>query len=213
VSASSSATLPSGRTVSASLVSHALELADRHGIGEKAALPPLIIDHSPLAWYVLQTVMHGEDKVRDGLGELGFESYVPMMRKEIWHHRQHRHVAREFRMFNRYVFAHLPSNTRAWRTFFEIEEIETVLGDSVGPVAVPESEISRFKAAEAARQFDVTKEELFPIGSRLRVLSGPFGGFAGLVVSHPGRGVVRAMVEIFQRSTPVSFPFDTVAPD
>jgi transcription antitermination factor NusG len=210
---SSSTTLSSGRIVSAGLVSHALELAARHGIGRKPEPPPPVVDYGPFAWYVLQTIMHGEDDVCEGLAVIGFESYVPMMRKEITNPRSHKTTTREFRLFNRYVFAFLPANTRAWRTVEAIDGYDAVLGDGAGPVAVPEADIARFKHAEAARQFDVTKAQRFPVGSRIRVVAGAFGGFAGLVESLPGRGVVKAMVEIFGRYTPVQFPFDNVEPE
>jgi transcriptional antiterminator NusG len=213
VSAFSSTTLSSGRIVSAGLVSHALELATRHRIGERPEPPPIIVDDVPFAWYVLQTIMHGEEKVCDALAGIGFESYVPMMRKEVTRRASRKAKFIELRLFNRYVFAHLPANTRAWRTVDAIEELDAVLGDAGGPVAVPEADIARFKGAERARQFDVTKRERFPIGSRIHVVAGPFGGFAGLVDSHPGRGIVKAMVEIFGSYTPIHFPFEMVEPE
>lgn len=194
------------------LVKHSLALAERYLSDMRpVALPAEIVPEGPRAWYVLQTVARGETKMVKALDDLGFESYVPVMRKEVY--RRRRLVEREFRLFNRYVFAHLPMNPRAWRTVRDVEEFDCVLGDHDGPCSVAEADIERFRAAEAAREFDDTKRVRFPIGSRVRAVAGPFGGFAGRVTSLTGKGVVEAMIEIFGRLTPVKFPYDMVEPE
>ncbi len=193
---------------------HALALAERYLTETRpVAVPAELVAVGPRAWFVLQTILHGEVKVIDGLKALGFASYRPLMRKEIWHRRSRRTVERTFPLFNRYLFAELPRDTRGWRTVEDIEEIDYALGGNGVPCPVAAAEVERFKAAEAARLFDDTKAERFPVGSRVRALSGPFGGFAGQVTSVAGRGVVKAMIEIFGRMTPVEFRFDMVEPE
>lgn len=196
------------------MVAHSMALAERYLADTRpVVLPVEVVPVGPRAWFVLQTVVRGEDKVIGALTDLGFESYAPTMRKDIVHRRTRRPVTREFKLFNRYLFALLPIDTRQWKTVRAIEEYDSVLGANGVPCPVPQADIDRFKAAEAASQFDVTKAAIFPVGSRVRVLSGPFGGFSGLVESLPGRGVVKAILEIFARGTPVDFPFDMVEPD
>lgn len=169
---------------------------------------PIAAEVGPRAWFVLQTAMHGEDKVSEALGDLGFEAYTPVMRKQVY--RRRKLVERELRLFNRYVFARLPVNTRDWKTVEDIEEIDYALGGNGVPCPIADAEIARFQRAQAAGEFDVLKATAFPIGSRIHVLSGPFGGFSGLVESLPGRAIVKAAVEIFGRFTPIEFPFDAV---
>lgn len=196
------------------LVAQSLALAERYLQDTRpVARQAEVVAVGPRAWFVLQSVMHGEKKLCEALDCLGVETYVPMARKEVKHRRSRRPVMRQFRLFNRFIFAFLPKDTSQWRTVRAIDEYDGVLGMGGVPSPVADADIARFRREEAARAFDITKTERFPVGSRVHVLSGPFGGFAGLVESLPGRDVVRAMLEIFGRSTAVDFPFDTVEPD
>lgn len=198
------------------LVAHSLALAERYLRDTRPVMTMTVAGTAPArarAWYVLQTIVRGEDAVIEALDELGFASYAPTMRKEVFHRRSRRTVMRTFKLFNRYLFAELPVDTRQWKTVEAIDEVDYALGANGVPCPVAAAEIQRFKAAEAARLFDVTKGERFPVGSRVRALTGPFGGFAGLVTSLPGRGVVKAMIEIFGRLTPVEFRYDMVEPE
>lgn len=201
------------------LVAHSMALAERY---LKDTRPTAISSdferlpgspRPPCSWFVLQTVLHGEDKVAEALAEMGFDTYAPMMEKEIWHPRKSRLVTRKFRLFNRYLFAYLPVDARRWKTLEDIKELDYVLGANGVPCPVPAAEIERFKLAEDLRLFDDTKQDRFPKGSRVRAVGGPFGGFAGRVVSVAGRGVVHAMLEIFGRMVPVQFPYNMVEPD
>jgi transcription antitermination factor NusG len=198
------------------LVEHCLELAEAFLEDSKpvaASEPVVIVQSGPRAWFVLQTASRGEDAVIAALAELGFESYAPTMLREVIHHRTRRPVKRAFKLFNRYLFAHLPLNTTQWRTVEAIEEVDYALGANGIPCPVADAEIARFKRAEAEGLFNVTKAASFPLGSRVRVTSGPFGGFGALVVSLPGRGVVKAMVDLLGGLVPVEFPFDMVEPE
>lgn len=204
-----------GRVLSPMLVAHSLALAERYLGDTRPVSAPVasVAAVGPRAWFVLQTVARGEDAVIEALGELGFESYAPTMLKEVIHHRTRRPVTREFKLFNRYLFARLPLDTRQWRTVEAIEEVDYALGANGVPCPIGDGEIARFKRAEAEGLFDVSKAASFPIGSRVRVLSGPFGGFSGQVTSLPGRGVVKAMVGLFGGLVPVEFQFDMVEPE
>jgi transcription antitermination factor NusG len=198
------------------LVEHCLKLAEEFLEDTKpaaVATPAIVVRVGPIAWFVLQTVVRGEDAVIEALGELGFESYAPTMLMEVTHHRTRRPVMREFKLFNRYLFARLPLDTRQWRTVEAIEEVDYALGANGVPCPIGDGEIARFKRAQAEGLFDVTKAASFPIGSRVRALSGPFSGFSGLVDSLPGRGVVKAMVQLLGGLVPVEFPFDMVEPE
>jgi transcription antitermination factor NusG len=136
-----------------------------------------------------------------------------MMTRDVWNCKKKVMTARVFRLFNRYLFARLPIDTRQWKMVEAIDELDSVLGANGVPAIVPEADITRFRKAEEAHEFDVTKRERFPIGSKIHVMTGPFGGFAGQVVSVEGKRMVKAMVEIFGGLVPVDFPWDTVVPE
>lgn len=194
------------------LVDHALQLAAQH-LQDARTEAACVVPQGPRAWFVLQTVLHGEEKVAEALKAMGFESYAPMMKRDVWVSRAKRVTTRTFRLFNRYLFAKLPADTRQWKMVRAIDEYDGVLGANGIPAVVREADIVRFRAAEAACEFDLTKHDRFPVGSRLRILRGPFGGWSGQVVSVEGKRVVRAIIDLLGRLTPVDFPWDAVEPE
>jgi transcription antitermination factor NusG len=197
--------------ITADLRAHALQLAAQH-LQDSRAETECIVPQGPRAWFVLQTVMHGEEKVAEALKGMGFESYAPMMKRDVYVRRSRSMVTRTFRLFNRYLFARLPTDTAQWKTVEAVDELDCVLGANGIPAIVRDADIVRFRKAEAAHEFDLTKRERFPIGSRVRIVAGPFSGWSGQVRSVEGKRVVRAIIEILGGLTPVDFPWDAVVP-
>jgi transcription antitermination factor NusG len=179
------------------------------------------------AWFVVKTVMRGERDAADALGDAGFETYLPIMRKEMFHRRNRVMVVREFVLFNRYIFAELPLDLRAWAPVWACEDIAGVLGSGGTPQRIPSSDIARFRKAESEGAFDDTREAKirrreigrtkrdttalrFPKGAEVKITAGPFSGFYGQVTSVNGRGAVEAMVRLFSGLTPVEVPVEMV---
>lgn len=214
------------------MVAHAEEMYDRHlarAREQEAAKPVAIVSEGPRAWFVVQSVVRGEGAVEDGLKELGCSVYLPKMRKDVFRKASRKWIEREFFLFNRYLFAELPVDPSAWAAIRTIDEIDSILGMGGKPAPIPASDVRRFMDAEAALAFDETRDARirrgeigrsrretaimrFPVGVRVRAVSGPFGGFSGLVTSVTGRGAVVAMLEIFANATPVEFPIEMVEP-
>lgn len=185
-------------------------------------------DVFPRAWFVVQSVSHGEDKVREALAEAGYATFFPMVKKEIRQRRVKKWIVREFPLFNRMIFAELPVDVRYWGRLFRHEAVAGVLGSNGVPRALGQTDVERLIAKERAGDFDETPAgklrrrkarqtarqkmaERFPIGSRVRAkLGGPFGGFSGHVTSVSGRDGVTAMIEIFGRMTPVEFDVEMI---
>lgn len=219
------------------LVDHAMRLAEaewRDAMAAGLGLAPAVIVAAPSrAWFVVQTTAHGEDKAREALGELGYETFAPTLRKEVWNKQKKVRSVRTFPLFSRYLFAELPARTELWAGVRAIEEVDRVLGQN-GGLPVPRAEVERFIAAEAAGAFDEAKraEEArsrslrlqksrgrraealirYPVGSGVRALRGPFEGFSGHVTDITGRGVVKAMIRLFGGLTPVEFFPDDIEP-
>ena len=211
-------------------VADALALAERVWGADRPA-PAVIVRAGPRAWFVVLTRVGGERDARSALGDLGYETFVPTLRREVWLKQRKVRTVREFPLFNRYVFAELPARPSEWGVIRRIEEIERVLGCN-GGLPVPEGEVRRFVRAQADGAFDEARhaeerrerearrtsgrsrrEEAairYPVGARIRALRGPFGGFAGHVTDVTGRGAVKAMVALFGGLTPVEFAIDDI---
>lgn len=197
---------------------------------EDQPAPACAIDVGPRKWFVLQTTLHGEKDAQEALKERGFDTYLPIMRKETYRRQSRKTVVIELLLLNRYLFAELPDDPEKWRDVRKIEEVKGVLGCNGKPQPIKEEVIRRFVTAQANLEFDDTREAKikrkeigrnrkqttamrYPVGSRLRALSGPFGGFAGHVVSVTGRGTVKAMLSIFGGMTLVEFAAEAVEPN
>lgn len=214
------------QTIKGYMEAHALQLAAE--VWPVApAKPAVIVSEGGRAWFVLQTVLRGEDDAVSALKASGFETYLPISRKDVFNKQKKITVTREFKLFNRFVFAHLPLNTMAWAPVHAIDEITGALGANGVPMWVPQSQIDRLLVAEADMKFDDTQEAkirrkeigrnkrettamTFKPGSKVRARSGPFGGFSGLVKDVTGRGAVEAMLDIFGRMTLVEFDSEMV---
>lgn len=216
--------------MSRTAIEEALALAERVWGADRPA-PPVAVAAGPRAWFVVLTRTGAEADARKALRGLGYETFVPTLRREVWNCRRKIRSVREFPLFNRYVFAELPERAKEWGAIRRIEDIEQVLGENGGR-PVPEAEVRRFILAQAEGAFDEARraEEQrahaarlssarakradtllrYPIGARVRALRGPFGGFAGHVTDVTGRGVVKAMVALFGGLTPVEFAPDDI---
>lgn len=204
------------------LVDHALALAAQHLQDAAVAAPPP--DPGPRAWFVLQTVMHGEDEAKEALEGEGFRVFMPVLRREIYVRYLRKVAVREFKLFNRYLFAELPVVLESWGRVWSIEAIDCALGASGRPQAVRNTVIAEVMAADAAGAFDETlvltgrqrrgeARARFPVGSRARAKAGPFSGFSGMVTSVTGQGAVKVMIELFRSMVPVEFKPGDVEPE
>lgn len=199
------------QTIKEFMEAEALELADR--VWPKKPKPTLVVvPGGPRAWFALQTVLHGEAKVVEGLTALGYETFVPEMRRDRWNRKTCKWVRRTFRLFNRYVFAELPAATRQWGPVLDIPEIAFVLGMQGEPVPINPQEIARVMADQKAGKFDdlrgvdhrASTLKKWRIGAQVRAIEGPFHGFAGQVVNADARGSLNVLVTLFDRLTPIT---------
>lgn len=176
-------------------------------------------------WYVVRTNVRCEDRAARSLRAERFRVYVPKMRKSVFQRRQRVMTVRHFALFNRYIFVTCRRGAMDWYKLALCDGVESVLGINGKPAPVPDAEVAGFMLAQRRRAFDDVrgtalsgrqKRELakarFRRGARLKVLAGPFGGYAAHVVDITGQGAIKAMVEIFGRLTPVQFEMDQIEP-
>jgi transcription antitermination factor NusG len=183
-------------------------------------------------WYVVRTNIKCEKRALAALAAAGYEAYLPLMRRDVVHHRTKKVVTKEFVLFNRYLFVAQPASGADWFRLRRCDGVEAVLGSGGRYFPVDARSVEKFRRAEAELEFDETRaaklrrkeigrtmkataEMKFPAGTDIRVKKGvahahPFGGFFGKVESVRGRGVVTAMIELFGRLTPVEFQADEI---
>jgi len=172
-------------------------------------------------WYVLRVASNKEMHVRDvmaqkvkltGLTDIIGRIEVPVERvKRI---RGNKQTVHQRKLYPGYVFMEMNAMgdgrvpEKAW---FLIKEIPGV-GDFVGTEGLP----SAMRDTDVARMLmEVEKPEEAPSikvefkkGDQIKIREGPFESFEGVVESiDQDRGIVKVIVEIFGRSTPLDIEY------
>lgn len=176
-------------------------------------------------WYIVRTNIRCEARAATTLRRARYRVYVPKLRKDIRHHRSKEWITKRFILFPRYIFVAQLVRRPDWFTLRQCDGVESVLGIDGVPYEVPRDTVARFLMAQRNGDFDLREGNTisgrqrralasarFRRGQAVRVLTGPFAGFAGHVESIEGRGIVKAAIEIFTRLTPVEFEPDQIEP-
>ena len=125
--------------------------------------------------------------------------------------------------------------TPTWRALKSCSAVLHPLGqvDSDGtttPMPVPSSVVEDLMAGQASMLFDETRaanklwrdlrkvaaDDLahqYPVGSEIVAGEGPFAGMVGSVTAVSPNGMVEALLSLFGRLTPVSFPVEQIQPN
>jgi transcription antitermination factor NusG len=179
----------------------------------------------PRRWYVAATHAKCEEKAAKSLREVGYRAYVPKMRKTIIHHRTKKLLDRRFKLFNRYIFISVDPSNPPKVSPKDCDGVYEILGVKLDgqPCEVPRATIRRIMLAQWHGEFDditedaKTRKEMskkrFGVGSQFRVRSNnPFTGFYGTVTKVKGRGVIKAMLDVFGKTVPIEFEPEDIEP-
>lgn len=153
---------------------------------------------------------------------------------ERQHRRTKQWVTHELLLMPRYIFVEMPAGAHDWFSLRRCDGVHSILGASdasgeAAPFPIPSKNVERLMAMQADMQFDDTRaarirrREIgknrrdtitmkFPVGSKVRAKDGPFASFGGMVTNITAKGEVEAMIEIFGRLTPATFPSEDLEP-
>lgn len=169
-------------------------------------------------WYVVHTYSGYEQKARKALEERIKQHSVEHMFEEILVPQENvvevkkgvkRTSKRQF--FPGYILVRMELNETTWHIVKGTPKVTGFVGGSMNPPIVPDEEVERITSQiEEGTLKPKTKIE-FEKGENVRVVSGPFSTFTGIVDEvHEGKGKLRVMVSIFGRSTPIELDFTQV---
>jgi len=176
-------------------------------------------------WYVLRVASNREDQVRDaldrkvkieGLGDLIGRILVPTER--IKRVKQGQQKVAERKLYPGYVIVEMELNndgTIPERTYYLFKDTQGV-GDFISgernkPIPMSVDEVSKMlqdvEKAESQSGSSQVKVE-FKKGDPIKIKEGPFENFEGTVDEiFPDKGVVRVIVTIFGRATPLELEY------
>ncbi len=165
-------------------------------------------------WYVIQTYSGQEDQVKDAIErnieQIGMQEKIHQIlvpEEETLEVRGARKIEKKKKMFPGYVFIEMVLDDESWYAIRQSPGVARFIGTKVKPTAVSDREMQR-----VLKQIGIKKEKLevaFENGETVRVISGPFRGYTGIVDEISAeKGKLKVLISIFGRDTPVEVNFE-----
>lgn len=166
-------------------------------------------------WYVLRVQSGREEKVRDTLQRKiqmsGFEDLVTNVlvpTENVTEIKSGKKRTRERKLYPGYIMIEMELTDEVWFVIRETPGIGDFVGAYGRPVPMDQSEVDRILKGEKEKEEAPTvKIDLEP-GQNVKVKEGPFENFDGVVDElFPEKGIVKVIVNIFNRATPVELEY------
>lgn len=179
---------------------------------------PLLAKSAPKHWYVVHTYTGFEDYARKALlerinssklGDLFEEILVPT--EKVVEVKKGEKKTSSRRFFPGYIMVKMVLNEQSWHLVRSTPKITGFVGTGMTPPIVPEAEVLRITQQIEEGTLRPKTKILFEKGETVRVTSGPFATFTGIVDDvNAERGKLKVMVSIFGRATPIELEFTQV---
>lgn len=170
----------------------------------------------PLNWYVVHAYSGFELKAKQALEERirshGVEDHfgqilVPQETVVELVRGQKRTTNRKF--WPGYMLVEMVMNQDTWHLVKETQKVTGFLGGDVSePEPMPEEEVARILGQIAGGEASPRARANFSQGETVKVIDGPFADFNGTIEEvRPDKGIVKVLISIFGRATPVELEF------
>ena len=179
--------------------------------------PPLpTADPAKQVWYVLKVQSNREDSIaasiRKRLKIAGVDDYVgeivvPTEKVSEIKDGKKRIVERKF--FPGYIMMHVELTNDVWLTIRETPGVGDFVGSGGKPVPMSEQDVAKMLGREAAQVTATPRLKIdFQKADRVKIKEGTFENFEGEVDEVvEAKGLVRVMIQIFGRPTPVELEY------
>ncbi len=170
-----------------------------------------------MKWYVVHTYASQEFKVKEAIekGIIGTpleglvgEIIIPV--QKTFHIREGKKIEREKRLFNSYIILQADLTAELITFILAFGNVTNFLGHGKKPQPLPEAEVNRLLGI-SDREKNAVQEYKFLPGDPIKIISGPFSDFEGLVDKiNPDSNKLIIKVTVFGRVTPVEVSIDQV---
>ena len=167
---------------------------------------------SEAKWYVVHTYSGYENKVKANiektienrhLEDQILEVRVPM--QEVVELKNGVQKASQKKMFPGYVIIKMIVTNESWYLVRNTQGVTGFVGHGSEPIPLTDEEVARMGIEKVYIDLDVE------VGETVRVISGPFESFMGVVEEiNKEKQVLRVKVSMFGRDTPVELEFSQV---
>ena len=184
-----------------------------------AAVPVPDDDDEPapiLVWYVLKVQSSREDTIRDALerrvkiqGLQRFFGRIVVPTEKITEIRNNKKRIVERKTYPGYIMVEMELNEKTWFVVRETPGVGDFVGAHGTPTKMTEAEVNQMLGQETAKTEEAPRVRIdVERGDRVKIKDGPFENFEGTVEEViEARGLVKVMLIIFNRPTPVDLEY------
>lgn len=185
--------------------------------------PPVSVedpDEDPppqLVWYVLKVQSSREDSIRDALerrvkiqGQQAYFGRIVVPTEKITEIRNNKKRIVERKTYPGYIMVEMELNERTWFTIRETPGVGDFVGAHGTPTKMSEAEVNQMLGQQTATETEASPRIRIHVerGDRVKIKDGPFENFEGTVEEVvEARGLVKVMLMIFSRPTPVDLEY------
>jgi transcriptional antiterminator NusG len=190
------------------------------GTGTPTATPTVDDDDEPppeLVWYVLKVQSSREDTIRDALQKRvkiqGLQRYfgqIVVPTEKITEIRNNKKRIVEKKTYPGYIMVQMELNEKTWFVVRETPGVGDFVGAHGTPTKMTDAEVNQMLHQEEEKTTaEAPKVKIYvERGDRVKIKDGPFENFEGTVEEViEGRGLVKVMLIIFNRPTPVDLEY------
>ena len=170
-----------------------------------------------LVWYVLKVQSSREDTIRDALqrrvkiqGLQRFFGQIVVPTEKITEIRNNKKRIVERKTYPGYIMVQMELNEKTWFIVRETPGVGDFVGAHGTPTKMTETEVNQMLHQEEEKTTAETPKVRIDVerGDRVKIKDGPFENFEGTVEEViEGRGLVKVMLIIFNRPTPVDLEY------
>ncbi len=166
-------------------------------------------------WYVLRVQTNREESVRDSLltrvrahaMEQSIQT-VLVPTEKISELKSGKRVVSEHKIYPGYIFVEMELNQETLALVKDCPGIGDFLGSSGMAVPLSDKEVEKVTAEAASKEEAPTIKIDFEPGDNIKIAEGAFKNFDGVVEEVlPDKGLLRVVVTIFGRPTPVELEY------
>lgn len=194
----------------AAVESHAVEAEAPYDGGDDDDEPP-----PELVWYVLKVQSGREDTIRDALErrvkiqDLGhYFGQIVVPKEKVTEIRNNKKRTVERKSYPGYIMVHMELNEKTWFVVRETPGVGDFVGAHGTPTPMSQTEIDKILKPEEPGETKAIPKIDLERGDRVKIKEGPFENFEGTVEEViEARGLVKVMLIIFNRPTPVDLEY------
>ena len=166
-------------------------------------------------WYVLRVISGKEDQIRDtldkrvksaGLTDSVGRILVPT--ESVTEMKGGRKRITKHKIYPGYIMIEMEMEEDVWFIIRETSGIGDFLGSAKHAVAMKPHEVEKVLGEVTTKEEKPRLKIDFKVGESVRIKEGPFENFDGVVEEViPAKGLVKVIVTIFGRATPVELEY------